>query len=152
MHFTSQAVPHLLVGDNTVSTGNLSVLDVDGTGALSHAANSPHSTGNNIRGLTGTPDGKFVYVSHENNTVDGFAIDAAGQLSPVPGSPLSISSGASGLGKLVTDGSDHLYVIDRNLNRLRAFTVASDGSLTELSGSPFDLGTAPLDRLVFFSL
>jgi 6-phosphogluconolactonase len=96
------------------------------------------------------PSAKFLYVTREgDNTIMVFAIDAAGNLTPVAGSPFSAGVGAINPNFMATDPEGKfLYVANYTGGAAPAtvsgFTVdASSGALTPVAGSPYPTGGAP---------
>jgi len=94
---------------------------------------------------------QFIYVNNNaspNNSVSALAINPAGQLSPVPGSPFA--TGGQGdftpsvdAVQILTTGR-WLYASNPFTNTIAAFEINGDGSLTTIPGSPFPtLGTRP---------
>ncbi|WP_193613845.1 beta-propeller fold lactonase family protein [Nocardioides lijunqiniae] len=94
--------------------------------------------------ITVTPDGKFLYAAFggPNSFVRRYAIRADGGLT---GSPQStVIGGAAGIrGIVASPDSRSIYVVDENLDQLRAYSIAADGSLTEKPGSPIATGDSP---------
>src|SRR4029077_6566622 len=135
---------YLLVTNNFGN--NVSVYSIDaGSGALAEVAGSPFPANSNPAEILITPSGRFVYVTHPGIgmvTVFSFSNVVVTQL---PSSPLS--SGARAVG-LAFDGSEHfLYVANpaasnpppfsSTRGNISGFTIASDGGLTPILGSPF---------------
>ena len=62
-----------------------------GNGSLRPVAATPYRTGDSPANAIIDPSGKFVYVANrENDSVSAFKIDAAGTLTPLPGSPFRV--------------------------------------------------------------
>jgi 6-phosphogluconolactonase len=78
---------HTLYVANSVST-DVSAFNVDGTnGKLSPVAGSPFPTGagQEISGITVTPNGKFVLISNFGSTsISVLAVDSSGALASAP--------------------------------------------------------------------
>ena len=84
---------------------------------------------------------KYLYVPFANGAVFGFTIDSSsGALTPIAGtggsSPFTSPSGGSAV--VAHPAGSFLYV--GGAGGVTAFTVNSDGSLSEVAGSPFSTG------------
>jgi 6-phosphogluconolactonase len=86
---------HTLYVANSVST-DVSVFTVNGTnGKLSPVAGSPFPTGagQEISGITVTPNGKFVLISNFGSiSISVLAVISFGALASAPGSPFPVDS------------------------------------------------------------
>jgi len=119
------------------------------TGVPTSLPGSPFASGPNAQ-LVVDPSGKFLYATDDDVTggVLAFAIDSAGALTPVPGSPFVIP-GPTGVGFNpepygILDTGSFVYVALSGTNRVAAFSVDSEtGALTDVPGSPFLAGNAP---------
>lgn len=94
-------------------------------------------------------DRDYVYLDDNPagaNTVAGFARNADGSLSALPGSPFA--AGGAGLGASlgsqgaiqVTDDGRYLLTVDAGSNQISVLAINDDGSLTPVAGSPFASG------------
>jgi 6-phosphogluconolactonase len=82
--------------------------------------------------------------------VFGFAVNSAGALSTIPGSPFVVAArGQNGAGVqpsalAITPDGQYLYVTDQFAAGVYAYNLASgNGALSQLSGSPFAAGNQP---------
>jgi 6-phosphogluconolactonase (cycloisomerase 2 family) len=129
----------------------IAAFDINGsTGVLTPVNGSPF--GGNISPFYGTSDpaGKFLYAVDQNNgRIYGFSIDATtGALTAVPGSPYSPSASQARI-PLVDPSGSFLYVTHQDScgddcqGAVSAYKINADGSLTEITGSPYstDYGT-----------
>jgi 6-phosphogluconolactonase len=73
------------------NNGSISVLAIDGGGALSSVAGSPFPVVAGQVSAAVNPSGQFLYVGSAD--VSGFAINSAGYLTPIVGSPFAIGNG-----------------------------------------------------------
>jgi len=112
------------------------------------------------------PSGTFLYVAAYDTTASanyifGFAVGSGGALTPVnSGNPLGGGAFATGVCPSAylnapyvvgtcpsAIGSDstsaYVYVGDSKNGDVHGYSVASDGTLAELSGSPFPAGNQP---------
>ncbi len=100
--------------------------------------------------LTITPSDAVVYVSLRQNGVAVFSFNSSGSLAFTnqllkPGT----STGAGGSVTnsdlaLATDANSRLLYVSETNAGLRAFTIGTNGALTEISGSPYKTTVAPV--------
>jgi 6-phosphogluconolactonase len=84
----------------------------------------------------------FLYVAEvgfNTTVVDGFSIDANGNLTPVPGSPFKPPLGRNSNVVLLSSDDKTLFASNSVTKNITAFSVAANGSLTSLAGSPFPM-------------
>lgn len=128
------------------SSGNgLNVFAIEAvTGKLSSVAGSPFTadvgSDPQARNLTVDPRGDFVYATEfgPKSHVVGFAINRNnGQLTAVPGTPLSSSAPYS----IAVDPSGRFVFVGTDGGQLAVFSLdRPSGALTKIDGSPFLLG------------
>lgn len=123
----------------------ISAFSIGQDGGLSPVSGSPFPTGSGPWGVAVSPDGAHLYVANSAaNSVSGYSIAVDGSLSPVPGSPFSTGSLPDLMksnGVAVTPDGEHLYVTNLGAGgSVSAFSIATDGSLSPVAGSPFDAG------------
>jgi len=137
---------------------------------LPTAVNTPGSgnfMGTGPAGIALTPDGKFLYVANQfNNTVTAFSVDSGGNLTQIAGSAQGSASpqvqgspfatGTAPTALAVTPDGAFLYVANFGSNNVSAFAICGqvvtscanasspDGSLTQVTGSPFSAGVGPV--------
>ena len=103
----------------------------------------------------------YALLSNEKkNWVYGYSIQGSGELKPLPLSPYA-SQGESGLNNSFTHGSictdnNKLFTSNKNNHSITVFSIAPDGSLTPIQGSPFPTlpypnAIAAKDSLVYIS-
>lgn len=143
--YTNNNVP----GPNTVSA-----FSVDANGALTPIAGSPFATGGSGVGggffaanrMTISTVRNLLFASNEQtNNVSVFSIDpATGALTLVPGAPFP-TGGASGAGISlgVTPDNQFLFASSSGSSNITVFSIAGNGTLTPLPGSPFALPGIP---------
>lgn len=95
--------------------------------------------------LAVSPNGKFLFATEENVTVIHiYSIDAStGALTETSGSPFQ--TGANNQGLNVTANGKFLIVGEGAAAAVAVYTIASNGTLTAVSGSPFAASAAPLN-------
>ncbi len=130
--------------------GTLSIFEFDGnTGRLAAAGYT--ATGGAPTDLVASPDDTELFaLDGANNAVHVYSIDASsGQLTAIGASPFALPSGSGASGLALTPDGTRLYVANTNLDSISAFTVAADGNLGAITGSPFVTGgTGPVDVVV----
>ena len=123
---------------------------------LTPVMGSPFAAGGTPNSLVIEPSGKYLYVTNNgDNTISAYQIDSSsGALAQISGSPFAITGGGSEPEQIVVDPTGkYLYVACAALNgnstgAVTAFSItASTGAITQLSGSPFSLGTNASDAM-----
>jgi 6-phosphogluconolactonase (cycloisomerase 2 family) len=91
--------------------------------------------------------GKFLFVANEQtNDISVFSIDTAtGALTLVPGSPFPTAGAslAAGISLGVTPDSQFLFASSSGSAIITVFSIAANGTLTSIPGSPFAAGGIP---------
>src|SRR5215472_5704563 len=126
------------------STGNAVLgFSIGSGGALTPVSGSPFAVSSQPVAITTTPGGAFLYVANQGSSnVSAFVIDAkTGSLGAVSGSPFP--TGGRGPTFLAATGA-LLYVTDQITDDLAAFTIGTNGALTRVNGSPFNVATQPV--------
>jgi hypothetical protein len=144
-------------------SNDISVFSIAANGALTLIPANQTSLTGQPDGTKVSPDGKFLSVALPNtNQVAMFSIGSGGTLTPVPGSPFTAKGTGEEAGLDINCASNFLFGGEGNLNStiVDVFSIASNGVLTEISGSPFSGGTgrnsnnvllSPDDRFLFVS-
>ncbi len=112
-------------------------------GALTAVPGSPFIAGATPTMVASSPDGKFIYViNNGSNSVSQFQIAADGSLtSPQPAAP----SGLNVMGIAVDSMLRFVAVANQGSNTVSIYGVSgTNGALTEVAGSPFNVGIAPV--------
>jgi 6-phosphogluconolactonase (cycloisomerase 2 family) len=117
-------------------SNDVSALRINSDGSLTPVSGSPYSTGGTVtEGLTLTPDAQHLYVAEFGaNNVVGFNVRSDGGLSTAPNSPYGPAPTA--LGVIPDPNGGHVFVWNHNNDTIGTWTVSSDGSLNQISGSP----------------
>jgi 6-phosphogluconolactonase (cycloisomerase 2 family) len=136
-----------------VGSNNISAYSIDsGTGALTPVSGSPFPVGTLPLNMTVSSSGSVVYVSCAGSpgTVQAFSVDFSvtpAKLTPLNGSPYQAGTNPTGL--TIDPSGTHLYTANTGDNSISEFSIGSDGTLTEILGSPIgETFTAPLALLV----
>jgi 6-phosphogluconolactonase len=144
-------------------SSNISVFTINGS-ALAQVAGSPfttvpagysYPTGTLPVAVAVSSSGKFLYVANQlANFVSAFSIAASGKLAPLGVPFYNVGTSPSGLA--VTPNGGFLYVANASSNDISAFGIcdavvtscanvnAPDGTLTQITGSPFPAGLGPV--------
>jgi 6-phosphogluconolactonase (cycloisomerase 2 family) len=133
-----------------VETNKVTAYSVGSDGSLGAHQNiqsgNASAGGSNPFGSGITPDGEFYYVSNPEDgtfgTLSGYSVSAGGFLTALPGFPMSVAPGNHPLNIAASPDSQHLYVATRGTSTVNAYNIASNGSLSSISGSPFATGGA----------
>jgi DNA-binding beta-propeller fold protein YncE len=86
-----------------------------------------------------SPSGNFLYVANgDHATISVFSINPlTGFLTPVPGSPFDTSMVIGSMSLAVSPDNHFLFAANADRERVAAFTIALNGALTPVAGSPF---------------
>jgi len=112
-------------------------------GVLSPINGSPFLAGSAPAALGIDPQGALLYVANSgSNNVSAYAIDSStGALGQVTGSPFP--TGGVGPSAVAVDAdTSFAYVTEAGSHDVAAFTIASNGALAPVKGSPFGVATA----------
>jgi 6-phosphogluconolactonase (cycloisomerase 2 family) len=112
-------------------------------GSLTPLNGSPFAVGAQPAAIATTPNGALLFVANQgSNNVSAFVIDAhTGALGAVSGSPFA--SGGRGPSYLAATGT-FLYVAESGTNDVAALAIGTNGALTPVAGSPFNVATQPI--------
>jgi 6-phosphogluconolactonase len=151
--FSAGSLPEALAIDPTgkflyvAGSSSVSAFSIGPNGALTPVPGSPFPAGFGTISVTVDPTGKFVYVPNEfGNDVSAYGIGSNGALMPVPGAPFA-TIGEDPVSVAVDPTGQFAYVADFGINfgtnGVEAYSIASDGALTPVPGSPFATGNGP---------
>ena len=117
---------------------------------LPPVSGSPSATGPSPVSVAFSPSGGLLATANAgDNTVSVFSVASDGALTQVSGSPFATGTGPTSVA--FSPGGALLAVTNFGLggdqpsleNTVSVFSVASDGALTPVSGSPFTTGNGP---------
>ena len=142
-------------------TGTLAAFSIK-NGVLTPLGQSPYTVGTAPSGLGIVPSGAFLYVANSgSNNVSAFAIcdkvvtscatpnTPDGTLTPVSGSPFSLSSGTGPVAIAADPAFNFLYVLNKGSNNVSQFSYGSGtGQLTSLSPAAVAAGVTPTSIVV----
>jgi 6-phosphogluconolactonase len=121
-------------------------------GVLTQITGSPYTVGDGAHSVVIAPSGQYLYVANpgqDENDVSQFSINTYGELTEIfPRS--SVAPLGSQPETLVMDPSgNYLYVMNGGSNNITVFSVdTKTGVLTEIAGSPFQIGLVPLNMAI----
>jgi 6-phosphogluconolactonase len=100
-----------------------------------------------------TSDGKFLYVANKfDSTVTQFSVNSDGTLTRITSYVAGTTPSAAVI-VVTSDESNFLYIADSGSNNVSAYAIctqvsatcgAANGTLTEVTGSPFSAGLKPV--------
>ena len=127
----------------------VSVFAVGSGGALTQVAGSPFLTGGNTASVAFSPGGGLLATATDDDgdsAVSMFAVGSGGALTQGRGSPFT--TGSDPVSVAFSPGGGLLATANREDNTASVFAVGSGGKLTgvltQVRGSPFTTGSAPL--------
>lgn len=138
--------------NNDRNPNSISAFSAAANGVLSPVPGSPFITGGTGVGggffasnrITAAVVKDFLYAGNSgSNNVSAFSIDpVSGVLTPVPGSPFATGGVADGIGMSLTATPDDKFLIVANgaSMTITVFSVAANGALSPVAGSPFASG------------
>ena len=136
----------LFVSDSLAN--HVFAFSIGSDGSLTSVAGSPFSAPIATGRLSTDAAGHFLFGT-ANNQIVGFTIAANGALTPVPGTPLTVRApfdnpdkGPVGIEAAIDPQARFLFVADSVNPVLHVYTIGASGALTEVSGSPFQIGAA----------
>ena len=112
-------------------------------GALTPINGSPFAAGAAPTGLGIDPQGALLFAANSgSNSVSAYAIDStSGALGAVTGSPFA-TDGVGPSAVAVDAETSFVYVTEQTSHDIAAFSIASNGALKAVTGSPFGVATS----------
>jgi len=133
---------HLFGGEMINGNSTVDVFTIGSSGALSVIQGSPFSSsaGTNSNVAVLNPADQFLFVSNQGSTsITTFGVGSTGALTLAHSTVLT--GGTNALAGMATDQSGSLlYVASHSTmtDLIYVFSIAADGSLAQVAGSPFD--------------
>ncbi|MDD5543983.1 MAG: beta-propeller fold lactonase family protein [Acidobacteriia bacterium] len=148
----------IYVNNDREGPNSVSAFSVQSNGSLLPLPGSPFATGGTGQGsgffatnlIVISSNGNFLFASNGgNNTVSAFAVSpGTGQLTTVPGSPFTAGEGSgAGLSLAVSPNGQFLFAGDDGSAYVAVFTIAGNGVLSQISGSPFETDASDIDGM-----
>jgi 6-phosphogluconolactonase len=128
-----------------VQSANISVFSINASsGVLTQIAGSPFQINVSPLNMQLTPSGKYLYVTapgEQTGVIEGFSVNAG--ILQFISQTVTGSVNANPYGLAIDPSSTYLYAANTTNNSISIFTINSGssgvpGTLTEVSGSPFD--------------
>jgi 6-phosphogluconolactonase (cycloisomerase 2 family) len=145
--------------NNDQLANSVSAFSIGSNGALTAVPGSPFATGGaGIGGglyaadrITTAIVKDDLYVANGgSNNVSAFSVNpATGALTPVPGSPFATggSAGGAGISLATTPNDQFLIAANGGSLDITVYSIAANGALSPVAGSPFPSGAAGPDFL-----
>ena len=133
---------HVFGGEMINGSSTVDVFSIGSSGTLSVIQGSPFSSsaGKNSNVVVLNPTDQFLFVSNQgSSSITTFGLGSGGALTPA--SSIVLTGGTNPFAGMATDQSGSLlYVASHSTmtDLIYVFTIAADGSLTQVAGSPFD--------------
>jgi len=141
--------------NNDRTPNSISAFSATANGSLTAIAGSPFATGGDGAGggsfgsnrITTAIVKNFLYAGNSgSNTVSGFSIDpVTGVLTSLPGSPFAtggVAGTTAGMSLTTTPDDKFLIVANGASMTITVFSIAANGSLSPIAGSPFASGSS----------
>lgn len=118
-------------------SGTVSAFAIGAKGGLSAISGSPFNAGAGAEFMAFDSVHKALFVSNQSaNTISAFAVNTGtGMLTAVPGSPFA--TGARPTAIVVAGMGRFLFIANQAANSIGVFSIAANGALTQVAGSPF---------------
>lgn len=132
-------------------SGEAYVMGIDtATGALTNVNNAGVGlTSTSASGLAITPNDQYVYVALGTGGVETLSLNSStGALAKVNTVLAPVQNLDADRGVAVSPNGQYLFVSETGINAVRVFSIAANGTLSEVSGSPFKTGLGPAAVLV----
>jgi len=131
----------LLVGEGSLTA--VGVYSISSSGALTAVAGSPFPASASPFDVEVNCSGRLVFVIDNGSfngsysAIDVYSMSSGGALTPVSGEPFYNGSSSTSGGLALSPNGQFLFVSDTFSNDISSMSIASDGALSQVSGSPF---------------
>jgi 6-phosphogluconolactonase (cycloisomerase 2 family) len=143
---TDPAGKFLFVSDSSPVGSKIWVFSIGSSGDLSAVSGSPFIVAHPLSRLNIDANGKFLFGTFDN-FIYGFSIGSNGAITPTSDSPITvrapfntIGKGDFSVGAAIDPAGRYLFVGDSVNPIMHVYSVGSTGTLTEVQGSPFQIG------------
>jgi 6-phosphogluconolactonase len=129
----------LLAAANSINA--VEVFSIASSGAITQVSGSPFPGSGSVMAVQSNCANDLAFdVNNDSNYVDAYSLSSSGSLTPVPGSPFW--NGASGDGPnsfdlVLSPNDDFLFTTDSFTQDITSFSIAGNGALSAVTGSPF---------------
>jgi 6-phosphogluconolactonase (cycloisomerase 2 family) len=109
----------------------------------------PKASNNADLGAAVDPTGTYLFVTETGTVVNGgnglrvLKISSNAAMNEISTSPVATDQGPAAV--LVSSNGSYVYTANRTNGTINGFSLATNGSLTPLAGSPYTTGSAPVD-------
>jgi len=146
------AFVYIVSQDSNTGIGDISAFGVASSGALTVVpcaapsvcnANGTFSAGTTPSAIASTPLGHYLFVTDSaNNQLLSFTVQADGQITPLPNSPIGTDSFPDGV--TVDPTGKYVYVANYNANDISAYVIGTSTPTTGISpNGSYGTGTGP---------
>lgn len=127
----------LIVGE--VSLNAVGVYSISSAGTLAAVPGSPFATSATPYDVEANCASDLVFVADSGSgaLIDAYSMAPNGALTPVAGEPFSNGTSSTNGGLALSIDNQFLFVTDTFSQDISSLSVASDGALTQIPGSPF---------------
>ncbi|HWY21294.1 MAG TPA: beta-propeller fold lactonase family protein [Candidatus Acidoferrum sp.] len=131
----------LVVGENSLKA--VGVYSIGVSGALTAVAGSPFPASASPFDVEVNCAGNLVFVIDNGSfngsysVIDAYSMSSGGSLTPIAGEPFYNGTSSTNGGLALSPNGQFLFVTDTFSNDISSMSVASDGALSQVAGSPF---------------
>lgn len=120
------------------------------TGALTAASGSPAQLASTTaQAMVLSPNNQYLFVALGTGGIETLSFDSStGALAQIHGIVAPLSNLNADLSIAISPNGNYLFVGETGVGGVRVFSVASNGVLQEIKGSPYSTGLAPKAILV----
>jgi 6-phosphogluconolactonase len=131
----------LLVGENSLTA--VGVYSISSSGTLTAVTGSPFAASASPFNVAVNCAGNLVFVIDNGSfngsfsAIDAYSMASDGSLTPVSGEPFFNGTSSTSGGLTLSPNGQFLFVTDTFSNDISSMSVGSNGTLAQVSGSPF---------------
>jgi len=140
-----------LVGEGSLTA--VGVYSISSSGALTAVAGSPFPASASPFDVEVNCSGRLVFVIDNGSfngsysAIDVYSMSSGGALTPVSGEPFYNGTSSTSGGLALSPNGQFLFVSDTFSNDISSMSIGSDGTLSQVSGSPFATRIGPAESL-----
>jgi 6-phosphogluconolactonase (cycloisomerase 2 family) len=130
--------------------GNVSVYQIPSADSITEIPGSPFPAGGGPVGIAAAQPGLLYIANSQSNNVTGYILDPnTGVPTPLPGSPFPAGTSPSSIEVAPAiypnpaGGATLVIVTNQGSNNVSVYSVAGNGALAPVPGSPFATGAGP---------